>query len=110
MDYLEANPPAAKSRVMEIGCGWGPLAIYCAKNYRAKVTAVDADPNVFPFLELHAKKNDVEVKTKASRYEDLKPALLARQSLIAGGDICFWDELVEPLHQLIKNALGQGVE
>lgn len=109
MDWLDANPPAPKSRILEIGCGWGVLGMYCAKNYQARVTATDADANVFPFMELHAKANDIEIKTKVSRYEDLKPALLAKQDLIVGGDICFWDELVEPLHQLIKNALDQGV-
>jgi predicted nicotinamide N-methyase len=50
------------------------------------------------------------VKTKVARYENLKPALLARQDLILGGDICFWDELVEPLHTLIANALESGVK
>jgi len=110
MDYLAANPPAKKSRIMEIGSGWGPLSIYCAQNFRAKVTAVDADPNVFPFLDLHARLNDVKVKTKVCRYEDLKPKLLAKQDLIVGGDICFWDELVDPLHQLIKTALEAGVK
>lgn len=110
MDWLDANPPAAKSHIMEIGCGWGALGIYCALNFKAKVTGVDADANVFPFLDLHAEENGVKIKNKVCRYEDLKPALLAKQNLILGGDICFWDELVDPLHQLIKNALAQGVE
>lgn len=110
MDYLDKHPPSDKARVMEIGCGWGPLGIYCAKKFNSKVTAVDADPYVFPFLDLHAKQNGVEITHKVSRYEDLKPALLAKQELVAGGDICFWDELVDPLHQLIKNSLDAGVE
>jgi predicted nicotinamide N-methyase len=110
MDYLDKHPPTNKARVMEIGCGWGPLGIYCAKTFNSKVTATDADPYVFPFLELHAKQNGVDIKTKVSRYEDLKPSLLAKQELVAGGDICFWDELVEPLHQLIKNSLDAGVK
>jgi predicted nicotinamide N-methyase len=110
MDYLDKHPPTAKARLMEIGCGWGPLGIYCAKNFGSKVTAVDADPHVFPFLDLHAEKNGVEVKSLVSRYEDLKPSLLAKQEIVAGGDICFWDELVEPLHQLIKNSLDAGVK
>lgn len=110
MDHLAAKPPADKARVMEIGCGWGPLGIYCAKHFNSRVTAVDADRHVFPFLELHADLNDVTVKAKVARYENLKPELLAKQDLIVGGDICFWDELVEPLHTLIANALGSGVK
>ena len=110
MDYLDANPPARKTRIMEIGCGWGVLSMYCAKHFAAKTLGIDADKNVFPFLELHANRNEIKVKTKACRYEDLKPALLAKQDMILGGDICFWDELVEPLHTLIENALAAGVK
>ncbi len=110
MDYLDANPPKPKTRVLDIGCGWGALAIYCVKNFQAKVTGVDADKHVFPLLDLHAKLNNVNVSSKVSKYEDLKPEFLAKQQLIVGGDICFWDELVDPLHTLIKNALAAGVE
>jgi predicted nicotinamide N-methyase len=110
MDFLDANPPKPKTRIMEIGCGWGLLSMYCTKNFKARTIGVDADKNVFPFLELHAERNDVKVKTKASRFENLKPALLAKQDMILGGDICFWDELVEPLHTLIANALDAGVK
>jgi predicted nicotinamide N-methyase len=110
MDYLDANPPAPKTRIMEIGCGWGLLSMYCAQNFQARTLGVDADKNVFAFLELHAKRNHVKVKTKACRFENLKPALLTKQDLILGGDICFWDELVEPLHTLIANALAAGVK
>jgi predicted nicotinamide N-methyase len=109
MDWLDANPPAPRSRILEIGCGWGLLGMYCAKNFKAKVTCTDADANVFPLLELHAKKNAVKLATRVARYEDLKPSLLAKQDLVLGGDICFWDELVDPLHQFIKNALDAGV-
>ncbi len=110
MDFLDANPPAPKTRIMEIGCGWGLLSMYCTLNFNARTLAVDADKNVFPFLELHAKRNKVKVKTKASRFENLKPSVLSKQDMILGGDICFWDELVEPLHTLIVNALSAGVK
>ncbi len=110
MDYLDKHPPTDKARVMEVGCGWGPLGIYCAKTFNSKVTAVDADKYVFPFLDLHAKQNGVEITNKVARYEDLKPSLLGKQEIVAGGDICFWDELVEPLHTLIRNSLDAGVK
>jgi predicted nicotinamide N-methyase len=109
MDYLLKNPIAQKSKVIEIGCGWGILGIFCAKEFNSKVIGVDADSNVIPFLQVHAKKNEVKIKTKVCRYENLKPKLLAGQDLIVGGDICFWDELVEPLLKLIKLAMRQQV-
>jgi predicted nicotinamide N-methyase len=110
MDFLDANPPEPKTRILDVGCGWGALSIYCVKKFLAKVTGVDADKHVFPLLELHAKLNNVNVGKKVSKYEDLKPEFLAKQDIIVGGDICFWDELVDPLHTLIKNALAAGVE
>lgn len=109
MDYLLKNPIPKNSKVMEIGCGWGILSIFCAREFTSKVISVDADSNVMPFLELHARKNDVKIKTKVCRYEKLKPKILARQDLIVGGDICFWNELVDPLFSLIKRAMKQKV-
>lgn len=109
MDYLEQNPLPKKSRVMEIGCGWGLLSIYCASRFGAKVTSVDADENVFPYLRVHAALNDVEIKTRTKRFEELKRKTLAKQDFIAGGDICFWDELVDPLYKVIKKACEEGV-
>ena len=110
MDYLLENPIAKKTRVMEIGCGWGLLSIFCAKNFDAKVIGVDADKHVMPLLKLHAKKNNASVKTKVGRYEELKPKHLSKQDIILGGDICFWDELVAPLSKLIQRAMKQNVE
>jgi predicted nicotinamide N-methyase len=108
-DYLLENPPKKKANIMEIGCGWGILAIHCNKEFKANVTAVDADKNVFPYLDMHAKLNKAKVTNKVSRYENLKASLLAEQDMILGGDICFWNELIDPLLKLIKKALKNGV-
>lgn len=110
MDYLDEHPPKKGANILEIGCGWGILGIHCAKVFKAKVTAVDADKNVFPFLEMHAKLNRAKVTPLVSRYENLKGALLAEQDMILGGDICFWNELIDPLYKLIRKAVRNGVE
>lgn len=109
MDFLEENPLKQRARVLEIGCGWGLLGIHCAKQYKAQVLAVDADEKVFPFLALHAKSNRVSIETMTARFQDIPAAVFARQDIMLGGDICFWDELVEPLFKTIKRALNQGV-
>lgn len=109
MNYLKENPPEKGSRVMEVGCGWGLLSIFCASRFKAKVTAVDADKNVFPYLKVHAALNDVSIKTREMRFEEIKRKMLAKQDLLLGGDICFWDELVDPLYKLIKKACGENV-
>ncbi|GLS27411.1 class I SAM-dependent methyltransferase [Marinibactrum halimedae] len=109
MDYLKHYPIDDGAKVMDIGCGWGMLSVYCAKTYNAKVTAVDADRWVFPYLRVHAAMNQVKVKTKQEKYQKLKRKTLAKQDFIAGGDICFWDNLVEPLYKMIKKAVEEGV-
>ncbi|MFT5793211.1 MAG: 2-polyprenyl-3-methyl-5-hydroxy-6-metoxy-1,4-benzoquinol methylase, partial [Saprospiraceae bacterium] len=43
MDYLKKHPLKKGVRVLEIGCGWGLLGIFCARQFDAKVTGIDAD-------------------------------------------------------------------
>lgn len=109
MDYLQEFAPKAGSEILEVGCGWGLLSIFCAKHFDAEVTAADADPNVFPFLDAHSILNDVEIDTLTARYEDLKVKDMKDYDLVLGGDICFWDELVDPLYAMIKKAVKAKV-
>jgi len=109
MDYLLAHPIRRGSRVMEVGCGWGPAAIFCAKRFGARVTGVDMDRDVFPFLEVLAALNDVEIATHQSRYEHLSVERLAHERVLVGSDICFWNALVDPLFRLVCRAMRAGV-
>ncbi|MGK0500398.1 MAG: putative nicotinamide N-methyase [Oceanicoccus sp.] len=110
MDYLAQNPMKTNCKVLELGCGWGLAGIYCAKTFAADVTAIDADRAVFPFLHLHAKHNDVSIKTKQQYFEAITGKQLAEYDLIIGADICFWDELGETVFKLIKRACKAGVD
>lgn len=110
MDYLEQQGLPPKTRVMEVGCGWGLAGIYCAKNYGAKVTGLDADPHVFPYLDLHAEINGVEIETTWKKFEDIKKKELAKQDILIGADICFWDELTDPVYNMVSKAVQAGVQ
>lgn len=110
MDYLRERPPRKGARVMEIGCGWGAAGVFCAKAFGAKVTAVDADGNVFPFLELIATLNGVKVMPLKRRFEQLSTARLGEEALLVGSDICFWDRMVGPLTNLVSRAMRAGVQ
>lgn len=109
MDYLEHHPPRRKSTVMDIGCGWSPVGVYCASRYRAKVTGVDIDEHVFPYMALLAALNDVKISRLKSRFDRLTTKRLAFENLIVGSDICFWDEMVRSLFNLINRAMKAGV-
>ena len=110
MNHLKRQPLPRRSRVMEIGCGWGLLGIYCAKQFDARVTGIDADRNVFPFLQLHARANGVKIATEQARFERLTVERLQTVDVLLGADICFWDELTPVLFNLIKRALKAGVK
>ena len=109
MDYLQNRPPPPRSRVMELGCGWGAAGVFCAKAFAARVTGVDADRSVFPFMRLLAELNDVEVTPLAKRFETLTVRRLGEEDLLVGSDICFWDRMVRPLANLVARALRGGV-
>ena len=110
MDYLKTEPPKKNWRILEIGCGWGISGIYCAKNYQAKVTALDADAAVFPYLDVHTQLNDVQITTLKRRYEKVTIAMLAEFDMVIGSDICFWDEMAPVLFNLVKRCYKAGVK
>ncbi|MEW5251165.1 methyltransferase [Microbulbifer sp. 2201CG32-9] len=110
MDYLRRHPLKRGARVLDLGCGWGLGGIFCAKQFGARVTGLDADSSVFPFVRYHADLNGVEVTTWQCRYERVTSADLAGFDVLIGTDICFWDKLERPLYNLTRRALGAGVE
>lgn len=110
IDYLKKHPPQYSRSVMDAGCGWGMGGVYCAKAFGARVTSVDADRDVFPYLLANAAANKVEVTTLQSRFEKITSRQLADIDLLIAADICFWDELVNPVFNLVKRAVNAGVK
>jgi predicted nicotinamide N-methyase len=109
MDFFSRLGLEKGSHVIEIGCGWGLAGIYCAKKHDAVVTGVDIDPQVFPYLLLHARINNVKIKTVNKAFEKLTSEQLEDTDLLIGADICFWDAMVDPLKRFISRALEEGV-
>jgi predicted nicotinamide N-methyase len=110
IDYLNVAPPKKQWRILEIGSGWGVAGIYCAKQFQASVTALDADAAVFPFLHHHAQINNVEVCALNIPYEKLTQKMLSQFDMVIGSDICFWDEMNDLLFNLIDCAHKAGVQ
>ena len=110
IDYLKKHPPEYCRTVMDAGCGWGMAGIYCAKQFGSKVLSIDADRDVFPYLLANAEANRVEVEPRRSRFETITRQQLAEVDLLIAADICFWDELVNPVFNLVKRAVEAGVK
>ncbi len=109
MDYFKRRGLQKGAHVMELGCGWGLAGIYCAKKHDASVTGVDIDPEVFPFLNLHADINGVKINTLKRSFSGLASQDLKGLDVMIGADICFWEKQIEQLKRLIVRALRQGV-
>jgi predicted nicotinamide N-methyase len=110
IDYLNQNRPEDCKKVIDVGCGWGISGIWCAKTLGAKVTSVDADPDVFPFLEASALLNGVTTKHLVSSFENLTTKKLSKFDMLIAADICFWDELVDPVYNMVNRAVKAGVK
>jgi predicted nicotinamide N-methyase len=110
MEYLAQHPLPNRQRIMDIGCGWGLLGIFCAKHFDGDIVSVDADSGVFPYVRSHEALNEVSVRTAESTFEQLKHADFAKQDMIVGADICFWPSMVKELKSLIARAMAAGVK
>ncbi len=110
IDYLQKNPPEYHHRVLDVGCGWGIAGIWCAKHFDARVTSVDADPDVFPYLNAVAALNGVTTRTLVRRFEKISTRELQQYDMLIAADICFWDELADVVYRLINRAIKAGVK
>ena len=110
MEYLLQHPLANNQQVLDLGCGWGLLSIFCAKQFQADVTSVDADEWVFPYLDTHAAVNKVQLRTLHRRFAEISEDQLLTTDILLGGDICFWDGMVNELQILVARALEAGVK
>lgn len=110
IDYIRRTRAASGRRVMDLGCGWGLSGIYGAKKQNASVTCVDMDPDVYPFLELMAKLNGVQVDFFNLEIKQIRKDLLRRFDVLIGADICFCDSLIDPLKKLFFRAKAASVK
>ena len=109
IDHIRKTRLESGAKVLEIGCGWGTTGIFCAKKFAAAVTAVDIDPDIYPYLDLHARLNKVKVEFLNKGFDKISSRRLQEVDMIIGSDICFWEDLIDPLRRLIRRARRASV-
>ena len=110
IDYIASTATIAPHSVIDAGCGWGLAGIWCAKTFGSSVASVDADASVMPYLELVAELNEVEVTPVVARFEQLDSPLLGAADWLIAADVCFWEELVDPVTTMIERAIDSGTK
>ena len=110
IDYLETYPVEPQSNVLEIGCGWGVAGMYLTKNQQAMVTGMDIDSSVRDFFDLQNRINNCSQEFQERSFASLSQDDLIHYQHLIGSDICFWDELTDPLFKLICDAKNVGVK
>ena len=110
IDHIKKTRLEPGSKILEIGCGWGLTGIFCAKKFAAAVTAVDIDPDIYPYLDLHTRINKVKVEFLNKGFDKISRRRLQDVDMIIGSDICFWDNLIDPLRRLIQRARRASVD
>lgn len=104
IDYLSSNRVAEGKRVMEMACGWGLPGIFCAKVFNSRVTWIDADEKVYPFLKIQSDKNRVEPNFIHLDFNHVGYSILKDIDIVIASDICFCDTLIDPIRRLINRA------
>ena len=104
IDYIASTTATVPQSVIDAGCGWGLAGIWCAKTFGSAVASVDADASVMPYLELVAELNEVEVTPVVARFEQLDAGLLGATDWLIAADVCFWEELVDPVTSMIRKS------
>ena len=66
------------------------------------------DPAAALHLEAVARLNGVSTTPWVQRFEKVRKKDLKNVDILFGGDICFWDELVKPVGQMINRAIDAG--
>ncbi len=109
MDYLSRRGFPKGLRVLDVGCGWGLAGIFMAKKFSARVTGLDIDANVEPFLQLQSSLNNCRIEFRAKSFDKMTIRELSEFDVLLGADICFWDEMTDLLFRLLNRASRAGV-
>ncbi len=104
IDYLKRNRVVEGKRVLDMACGWGLPGIFCAKVCDSKVTWIDGDERVYPFLKALAHRNRVEPNFISMDFNRVGHNILKNIDIIIASDICFCDTLIDPIRRLINRA------
>ncbi len=95
-----------KSKVLEIGCGWGGFAEFAAKNYNSLVTAITISKEQFEFTKKRIEKNGLNksIDVKLIDYRKIKGSfdrIISIEMIEAVGEK-YWPIYFNQIKKLLK--------
>lgn len=109
IDYMKNTRLKSGKRVLDLACGWGLSGIFCAKVFHSKVTWIDGDDAVYPYLNLLAEKNKVTGNFMHMDINKVGSRILRNTDIVVASDICFCDSLIDTLRRFINRAKNASV-
>lgn len=59
--FLNANPPGPKKKILDVGCGYGPIGLMCAKVLpHSEVTMVDVNERALDLAKDNQRSNNIQ--------------------------------------------------
>jgi len=105
IDYLTRYRLDNIDTALDIGCGWGVLCAYLCKQ-QIDVQGLDIDENLAPYIEHVNTINDTSFSVDYQDYKDISSKQWQSYDLITGCDICFWEEQIDSILNMIDKASG----
>ena len=95
-----------RSKVLEIGCGWGGFAEFAAKNYNSLVTAITISKEQFEFTKKRIEKNGLNksIDVKLIDYRKIKGSfdrIISIEMIEAVGEK-YWPIYFNQIRKLLK--------
>ena len=95
-----------RSKVLEIGCGWGGFAEFAAKNYNSLVTAITISKEQFEFTKKRIEKNELNksIDVKLIDYRKIKGSfdrIISIEMIEAVGEK-YWPIYFNQIKKLLK--------
>jgi predicted nicotinamide N-methyase len=109
LDYLKNSRIANGTKILDIACGWGLAGIFCAKFFDSKVTWLDGDKEVYPYLKILGEINGIKTNFLHMDINKVGRNILRNIDIVIGSDICFCDTLIDPIRRFINRSKNSSV-
>ena len=103
IDFLSRYNLKNIDTTIDIGCGWGVVLAYLEKQ-GVDCVGIDVDKNMKHYVDVVNKLNKTNVEVLHMDYKELPKETFSKVDLVIGCDICYWENHVGNIVDLIKLA------